>query len=126
MKLTSTDTASHIKITQAGALALLVAIGGLVVGLVPSWAPYERVIISSAPAILAAVFLIANAGHALAGSRAPALLGEPITGQVGQVTSEDTAAAAREEARAEVSRLFQAALVAQADVAPPPAPPATP
>jgi hypothetical protein len=63
--MTSTDPASHVKITQAGLVALLVSIGGLVAGLVPDWKPYVQVIVAAAPSLVAVVWLIANAIHAL-------------------------------------------------------------
>jgi hypothetical protein len=68
MKLTSTDPVSHIKITQAGLIAALVAIVGQLAAFVPNIAQYQSTLISAGTAVIAAAFLIANAGHALAGS----------------------------------------------------------
>jgi hypothetical protein len=79
MKLTSTDVVSHIKITSAGLTALLVTVVGQVIAFVPSLASDQQILISAGSTAIAAVFLVANAVHALAGSKAPAaLLGEPL------------------------------------------------
>jgi hypothetical protein len=58
-------TISHLKITQAGLVALLVTIIGQLVAFVPALAPDKQILISAASTAVAAAFLIANAIHAL-------------------------------------------------------------
>lgn len=79
MNLTSTDAVSHIKITQASLLALFTTIVGQLVAFVPSLASKEQILISAGSTAIAAVFLVANAVHALAGSKSPAVpVAEPV------------------------------------------------
>jgi hypothetical protein len=68
MKVTTTDTPGHVKITSAGLTALLVTVVGQLVAFIPTFAPYKAVLISAGTAVIAAAWLLANARHALAGS----------------------------------------------------------
>lgn len=62
---------SHLNVTQAGVTSLLVAIVGQVVAFVPSLANSQQVLVSAGSFGIAVAFLIANAVHHLASSRAP-------------------------------------------------------
>jgi hypothetical protein len=67
--MASTNTVSHIKITQAGLISLLVTVVGQVVAFVPSIASDQEILISAGSTVIAAVFMVVNSIHALAGSK---------------------------------------------------------
>ena len=61
-----------LTVTQASVTALFVTIVGQVIADVPAWAAYKSQVISGGSIVIAAVFVVANAVHHLAESRAPA------------------------------------------------------
>lgn len=63
---------SHLKITQAGLVALFTTLVGQVVAFVPAFAPDKQVLISAGTALISAAFLIANSVHKLADSNVSA------------------------------------------------------
>lgn len=94
---------SHIKVTQAGLIALFTTIVGQVVAFVPAFGPDKQLLISAGSSAISAAFMLANAGHHLADSN---------------VSARDVEAGAIAAARTEVGKvnfneLVQSAVSAQ-------------
>ena len=91
--MTSTGSVSHIKITQAGLIALFVTVGGMGVAFVPSLSSIEQIVISAGSTLIAAIFLVVNSVHAIAGTRpvAPVVPVVAPAGAVLTVTPQATA-----------------------------------
>ncbi|MBV9805230.1 MAG: hypothetical protein JO130_18675 [Solirubrobacterales bacterium] len=70
---------SHLRIAQAGVVALLTTIIGQVVAFVPAFAPDKQILVSAASTVIAAVFLVANAIHALIATK---VSGKDLEGDV--------------------------------------------
>ena len=60
---------SHLKVTQAGLLALLTTIIGQIVAFVPQLASQEQLLISIGSTAISLGFLLANAIHAVASAK---------------------------------------------------------
>jgi hypothetical protein len=81
--MTTTNPVSHIKITQAGLIALLATIVGQLVAFIPNLAGDQQILISAGSAAIGAVFMIANAIHALATSKLSVkVIEQDVPGQV--------------------------------------------
>jgi hypothetical protein len=96
---TTSPSVSHIRITQAGLIALLTTIVGQVVAFVPAFGPDKQDLISAGSAVIAAAFLLANGVHALASSN---------------VNAKDVEAGAIAAARSEISKVNFDALISDA------------
>lgn len=90
---------SHLKITQASLVSALTFIVGQLVAFVPAFGPDKQNLISAGSAVIAAVFLVANAIHKLADSN---------------VSASDVKAGAIEAAKAELAKVDVNALVKDA------------
>lgn len=90
---------SHLKIAQSSVLALTTSIIGVVVAFVPQWVPYQQVLIVAVSSGISAVFLIANAVHALASANS-----KPAPAPVVQVAGQEQAV------RDEVARILSGGL----------------
>lgn len=97
---------SHLKITQAGLVALATTIIGQLVAFVPAFAPDKQVLISAASGAISAAFLIANAIHKLADSN---------------VSASDVKSGAIDAARTEIGKVDFNKLVSDAVTASSPA-----
>ena len=77
---------SHLKITQAGLVSALTFVVGQLAAFVPSISAAQQVLVSAGTAVIAAVFLIANAIHALASSKHPPVYPAPaaVTSSTGK------------------------------------------
>lgn len=69
---TTDSSVSHIKISQAGLISAVTFIIGQIVAFVPAFGPDKQALISAGTAVISAVFLVANAIHALASSNVSA------------------------------------------------------
>lgn len=90
---------SHLRVTQAGVIALFTTIVGQVVAFVPAFGPDKQLLISAGSSAISAAFMLANAGHHLADSN---------------VSAKDVEAGAIQAARAEVGKVDFNALVQSA------------
>lgn len=90
---------SHLSITQAGITALFVTVVGQLVAFIPSFGPDKQALISAGSTIIAAVFMLANAGHKIADSN---------------VSVQDVRAGAIDAARVELTKVNFGALVKNA------------
>lgn len=59
----------HLKISQAGLVSAFVFVVGQLVAYIPNLAQYQSILIAAGTAVIAGVFLVANAIHALAASK---------------------------------------------------------
>lgn len=73
----------HLTITQAGLVSALTFVVGQLVAFVPSLGTDKQNLISAGSAVIAAVFLVANAVHHLADSKTTVL----APGTIGYVSS---------------------------------------
>jgi hypothetical protein len=108
--MTSTGAPSHVPITQAGLVALLVSLAGLAAGAIPSMAPYEQVIVSAIPTLVAIGWLLANAIHAHAPAPQPTV----------QIMPEVQAELLKPQVDAELQRILLAGLGGAPPAAPSP------
>lgn len=81
---------THLTITQAGVTSALVTIVGWIVAFIPAFGPDKQALIAGGSTLIAAVFMLANAGHKLADSN---------------VSVADVKAGAVDAARLELSRV---------------------
>lgn len=59
----------HFKIAQSGLIAILTSFIGQLVAFVPAFAPDKQILISAGSVAIGAAFMIANAVHAVIGSK---------------------------------------------------------
>lgn len=82
---------THFSVTQSSIIAAFTAVVTQLIAYVPAWATDKSEIISGGGIVIAAVFLVANAIHHLAASKAPSsnevlqVAHDVVRGEVGKV-----------------------------------------